>query len=194
MGSFANTLFSLLFGWVRTLAASIWNAATLQKGETFLQWIGKHWIVLTIVLCATGLAVDFCIYLTRGKPYRVWGSFFRRLRKNEALPDEISAVMPVYHDLEASGAVDNDVEELRNQEAEEIAGGAYQENNEDYAFSSRERLEKAIKPARRRNRLTHLFNDEDETYYDAPQSLIDRNNAYHRPVYPQRWNDGDGTE
>ena len=194
MGSFANTLFSLLFGWVRTLAASIWNAATLQKGETFLQWIGKHWIVLTIVLCATGLAVDFCIYLTRWKPYRVWGSFFRRLRKNEALPDEVSAVMPVYHDLEASGAMNEAAEEIRDQEADDTADGPYPESNEVYNYSSRERLEQAIKPARRRNRLTHLFNDEDETYYDAPQSLIDRNDAYHQPVYPRRWNNGDRTE
>lgn len=53
--------------------------------------------------------------------------------------------------------------------------------------STTERFENAIRPRRRRSYVADLFADEKEYHYDAPQTLIDTNEAYYRPVYPKGW-------
>ena len=83
MGSFANTLFTIMLGWLQTAAASIWAAFTSENGSTFFQWIGRNWIILAIVLCGIGLIVDLGIYLLRWRPIQVWKSYFNRLRHRD---------------------------------------------------------------------------------------------------------------
>ena len=80
MGSFANTLFTIMLGWIQTAASSIWSAFTTENGGSFLRWIGRNWLVLAVILCVIGMAVDLGIYLLRWRPMMVWKSFFRRLR------------------------------------------------------------------------------------------------------------------
>ena len=80
MGSFANTLFTIMLGWIQTAASAIWSAFTTENGGSFFQWIGKNWILLAVILCLTGMALDLCIYFFRWRPMQVWKSFFRRLR------------------------------------------------------------------------------------------------------------------
>ena len=50
-------------------------------------------------------------------------------------------------------------------------------------------VEKVRGPRRRRIRVNDLFSDpEDSTvHYEAPQPVIDQNEAYHAPVYPRNW-------
>lgn len=78
MGSFANTLFQMMLGWIQGIVSSVWSAFTDDKGGSFFTWLGNHWIPIVIVLCAAGLIADLGVYLVRWKPYRVWKSFFRR--------------------------------------------------------------------------------------------------------------------
>ena len=85
MGSFANTLFRIMLGWLQGIVSAIWNLFTSEKGGSFLEWIGKHWIILAAVLCIIGLAVDLGVYLIRWKPFKVWKSFFTR---NRGVPQE----------------------------------------------------------------------------------------------------------
>ena len=81
MGSFFNTLFSILLGWIRGIVSIIWNAFTLREGESFLEYIGKNWIILVTVLCAVGLALDFAVYFFRWEPYKVWYTAWRKIIK-----------------------------------------------------------------------------------------------------------------
>ena len=94
MGSFANTLFSTLLGWVQSVASTLWSLFTNAKSHGVLRWIGEHWILIAAILCVIGLAVDLGVYLVRWRPYKVWKSFLKRRRgedENEsldAIPDE----------------------------------------------------------------------------------------------------------
>ncbi len=83
MGSFANTLFTILLGWLRSAVSAVWTAFTSEKGNSFLNWIGDHWILLAVILCLIGLAADLCVYLLRWKPFMVWKSFLSRIRKTD---------------------------------------------------------------------------------------------------------------
>lgn len=80
MGSFANTVFSVLLGWLQGLIAMIWSALTAEGGDSFLQFIAKNWIFITVFLCAVGVIADFVVYLFRWEPYKVWRSTWRRIR------------------------------------------------------------------------------------------------------------------
>jgi len=88
MGSFANTLFTIMLGWIQAAASAIWSAFTTENGGSFLQWIGRNWIILAAILCVIGMVIDFGIYLLRWRPVRVWKSFFRRLRHGKEENEE----------------------------------------------------------------------------------------------------------
>lgn len=83
MGQFANTLFSLLLGWVQAAASGLWSLATNAGAGAWLHWVLEHWLALTLWLCIGGLAIDFAVYLFRWQPYRVWGRFLRRHKEVE---------------------------------------------------------------------------------------------------------------
>ena len=78
MGSFANTLFTILLGWLQAIVSAVWSAFTTENGQSLLVWVGHHWILIAGILCFIGLSADLCIYLIRWKPFRVWKSFFSR--------------------------------------------------------------------------------------------------------------------
>ena len=80
MGSFANTVFSILLGWLQGLISIIWSALTDKGGESFFQFIGDNWIKITLILCAVGLIADFAVYFFRWAPYKVWRTFWRHLK------------------------------------------------------------------------------------------------------------------
>ena len=80
MGSFANTLFTLLLGWLQGIVSAIWSAFTTENGQSWISWIGRHWIAVAGILCLIGLAADLCVYLFRWRPFKVWKSFFSRNR------------------------------------------------------------------------------------------------------------------
>ena len=90
MGSFANSLFTILLGWLQSVVSAVWLALTSEKDNTFLVWIGNHWILIAGILCITGMVVDLCVYFARWKPYRVWKSFVSGSRpmKNRKEIDE----------------------------------------------------------------------------------------------------------
>ena len=83
MGSFANTLFQLMLGWMQGIVSSVWSAFTSENGGSFFTWLGNHWIPIVLVLCAAGLIADLTVYLVRWKPYRVWRSFFHRGKETD---------------------------------------------------------------------------------------------------------------
>ena len=76
MGSFANSVFSVLLGWIRTAVNEFWNILSSGEGGGMLAWIGENWKALTLILCLIGIVVDAIIYVIRWRPFQVWASFF----------------------------------------------------------------------------------------------------------------------
>lgn len=76
MGSFANSLFKIMLGWLQAAVSAVWSAFTSENGSSLFNWIGRHWILVAGILCAIGLVTDLCVYIFRWKPYKVWKSFF----------------------------------------------------------------------------------------------------------------------
>ncbi len=83
MGSFANSLFKIMLGWLQGAVSAVWSAFTSEKGNSLFNWIGRNWILIACILCAVGLAADLCVYIFRWKPFRVWKSFFSRDKESE---------------------------------------------------------------------------------------------------------------
>lgn len=79
MGSFANSMFSVMLSWVRTAVNWIWQFFSSEENGGFFTWMGENWIGMTITLCVVCVAVDFVVHMLRWQPYKVWASFFRRL-------------------------------------------------------------------------------------------------------------------
>ena len=99
MGSFANTLFRIMLGWLQGAVSSIWSAFTTENGASFLNWIGRNWILIAGILCLIGLAADLAVYLVRWKPYKVWKSFFTHRQEDET---ETKSESPVPERAEAA--------------------------------------------------------------------------------------------
>ena len=70
MGSFANSLFKLMLGWLQTAVSAVWTAFTSENGNGLFNWIGKRWILIAGILCAIGLSADLCVYVLRWKRVR----------------------------------------------------------------------------------------------------------------------------
>jgi len=206
MGSFANTVFSILLGWMQGLISAIWSAFTGKEGESFFQFIGNNWIKIAVILCAVGAIVDFSVYFFRWQPYKVWRSFWRRLKNKGETPVEAGnepqeewkndgADEPEERELsprrQAEPDTDDDlsrwkVSEKEMPEAEpeaEITKAGY-----TVPLDSPYR-KPGSRPGRRRLRVNLLgdADEEREIHYYAPRPIVDHREAYHAPVYPDGW-------
>ena len=81
MSGFANTVFTLMIGWFRTVVSLIWSGLTDKNGGNLFTWIGNHWIVIALILFAVGTVVDLSVYLFRWRPLDVIRSYFDRKRE-----------------------------------------------------------------------------------------------------------------
>jgi len=79
MNAFADSLFALLFSWLKPIVQSIWGAVSAGNLNGIFIWLGDHWlwVVLFLVLAAT--LFDFLIWMIRWRPYLVWKTKLRRL-------------------------------------------------------------------------------------------------------------------
>ena len=88
MGTLADSLFNLLMGWVRALVNAIWALFTTDH-TTLLEFLGKNWVLIVVVILAVGLAIDWLVWLIRWQPYHLWARRARRfLRMPEPEQDE----------------------------------------------------------------------------------------------------------
>lgn len=124
MGSFANSLFTLMLGWLQGAVSAIWSAFTNNNGASFLNWIGRHWILIAAILCAIGMAADLCVYILRWKPFRVWRSFFsKKETENES---EYAGTAKQY-----SAFRREEQEHLRQEEKQETVFKKYADRDHD---------------------------------------------------------------
>ena len=82
MGPLADSLFNVLMSWVRALVNSIWALFTTDH-MTLLEFLGKNWVMLVVIMLAAGLVIDWLVWLVRWKPYHLWA---RRVRRFLHLP------------------------------------------------------------------------------------------------------------
>ncbi len=68
MGTLADSLFNILMGWVRALVNGIWALFDTEH-TTILEFIGKNWLTITILIVAIGLVMDWLVWLIRWRPY-----------------------------------------------------------------------------------------------------------------------------
>ena len=100
MGTFADSLFTVLMGWVRGLVNAIWALFTSDH-TTVLEFFGRNWLAIAAVIIGAGLVIDWMIWLLRWQPYHLWAQRARRLlgmkepEEEEAEPAKAhAAVMP----------------------------------------------------------------------------------------------------
>ena len=123
MGTLADSLFNLLMGWVRALVNAIWALFTTDH-TTLLEFLGKNWVLIVVVILAAGLAIDWLVWLIGWQPYHLWARRARRFlrmpepeqderRKKRAPGGEETQKMPVAYAREDSGAPEEEEEEER---------------------------------------------------------------------------------
>ena len=65
MGTLADSLFNVLMSWVRALVNSIWALFTTDH-MTLLEFLGKNWVMLVVIMLAAGLVMDWLVWLVTG--------------------------------------------------------------------------------------------------------------------------------
>ena len=84
MGTLADSLFNVLMGWVRALVSSIWALFDTEH-TTVLEFLGKNWLTIAVIIIAVGLVMDWLVWLIRWRPYH---RAARRMRHMLHLDDE----------------------------------------------------------------------------------------------------------
>lgn len=128
MNAFTETLFRALLGWIQGLVQGLWSLFNGEGAGSLATWFGNHWLTTVILLCVIGIGVDIVVWFFRWRPYYVWGTklrklkrFFRREEKKPAMPPKEQAAFergiyepvhidegilsppPVYRDEETAG-------------------------------------------------------------------------------------------
>lgn len=120
MGTLADSLFNLLMGWVRALVNAIWALFTTDH-TTLLEFLGKNWVLIVVVILAAGLAIDWLVWLIRWQPYHLWARRARRFlrmpepeqeekRKKRAPSGDETQKMPAAYARADSGAPEEEEE------------------------------------------------------------------------------------
>ena len=121
MGTLADSLFNLLMGWVRALVNAIWALFTTDH-TTLLEFLGKNWVLIVVVILAAGLAIDWLVWLIRWQPYHLWARRARRFlrmpepeqeekRKKRAPSGDETQKMPATYAQADSGAPEEEEEQ-----------------------------------------------------------------------------------
>ena len=76
----ANSILTVVFGWVPSFVSSVWDWFSGKGNSGIFAWFAEHWKAFVLGIAILALVVDLVIYLIRWRPYRVWISFFRRIR------------------------------------------------------------------------------------------------------------------
>ena len=227
MNAFSNSLFTFLFGWIRTLIEGAWNAAAEGRFSGFFSWLGDHWLPLAAFLCLCATALDLLIWLIRWRPYLVWKSALRRLvRRLRGQRVDSARRFTKGYDALTDLEMDRDAPSPRQPAAEpafaaaflsrpaavpeapapqeetppvpqEPAYAAFFESTPPLANTDasvpgetrrHRRSEKyqTVKKAQAawRQRLAQADDQQEETMLDGLPPAVDREQAFHEPVYP----------
>ena len=121
MGTLADSRFNVLMGWVRALVNAIWALFTTDH-TALLEFLGKNWVLIVVVILAAGLAIDWLVWLIRWQPYHLWARRARRFlrmpepeqeekRKKRAPSGDETQKMPAAYAQTDSGAPEEEEEQ-----------------------------------------------------------------------------------
>ena len=209
MNAFAEMLFSSLLGWLRGLTQGLWKLFSNGSAGGFLTWLGSHWLILIVILCAVGTLIDFLVWLRRWRPDIRWKRkahlFMDRLKGREMRADETWRFNHGYADsIEMLKEVMEETEtnEAENEDQPEQRFAAFQE--EAFSYPEPAANSGAESSAHRRRRRADRYDtrskgglfrkvnamiqssSDDQDFIDGLPTVIDKNQAFHNPVYPKQ--------
>lgn len=217
MNAFADTLLSLVFGWMRRLVEGIFSFVSSGQLRGMFSWLGDHWLWLVLVLCIGCTVLDYLIWLLRWQPYILWRNKLRRLfgksPKASPVTDEFEYGYNDGVDVDIS-----DVEAAQPLPAEAYAYENWQPVYEEPADVMPEILYDAIpepqpeeplqspSAAHQRNRRSQRYDkrkfrlsgilptasDEESALLDGLPPAVNKSEAFHAPVYPESYDNSQG--
>jgi hypothetical protein len=79
MNTFANTLFSAMLGWVRSIVSGVFSIVQNGDISSFFRWLAGNWLPLAATIIIVGIALDLLVWIVRWRPHYVWLSTFRSI-------------------------------------------------------------------------------------------------------------------
>lgn len=158
MGTLADSLFTVLMGWVRGLVSAIWALFT-SDNTTVLEFLGRNWLTIAAVIIGAGLVIDWVIWLLRWQPYHLWAQRARRLLRIEEPEEE-------------------DARKLRARPAVTKKRAVYEEYAEEYAEEDAEIADTEIGEEDARAVLDRAGSVPDRELRAYPGMLYDRENPH----------------
>lgn len=79
---YADTLVTLMLGWIRGFTDWVWRLISMgdgSAGRNFIGWFSANWLKLVLVLIVIGVAADWIVWLIRWRPYWLWFGKKRRI-------------------------------------------------------------------------------------------------------------------
>ena len=212
MNQFAESVFSIILNWLKTLAKSLFDAFTSDSsGQSgFVSWFAENWLILVSLVVVLGLLTDFCIRLARWKPHLVWKS---RLRKVKIFLSGKSKAGQAFNTGYDTGVdeIKSSTPPLSQQSFVNSPQPANRVSVDDYDYLPRVQNQASSKPrplqtpsapsgsSPRRRRanafkaLRDFITEDDSSPVTSLSSSIDRKDAFYEPVYPvSRQNREDG--
>ncbi len=220
MNAFADTLLSLVFGWLRALVEGLWSSISSGRFQSTLSWLGDHWLWLVLLLCIACTVLDYLIWLVRWRPYVIWRNKLRRLLgKNSRHQTEEDAFRYGWEE-----GVDVDLTDMQPAPVQEeilyddwhppIYPEAEQENavyeasptyvQADPIYSPETpEMSPVQRPRNRRSRrhekkkfhlsgLLPIASDEETAMLDGLPPVVNKQQAFHAPVYPGQYDNSQG--
>ena len=83
MNGFVHTILSFMLSWIRALISNLWSLINSEDGGHLLQFLSRSWWQIVLGLFVIGVAVDLIVYFFRWRPYYVWATKLRRLRRKK---------------------------------------------------------------------------------------------------------------
>ncbi len=217
MNAFADTLLSLVFGWMRALVEGIWSFISSGRFQSALSWLGDHWLWLVVLLCIAGTVLDYLIWLFRWRPYIIWRNKLRRLfgkaPRQQTEADVFQYGWEEGVDVDLTDMQPAPVPEAVSYEAwqQPVYAEAAPENAPWEApapYPAEEALPAPaeVPPPLRRNRrsqrhekkksilsdLLPTANDEEDALLDGLPPVVNKQQAFHAPVYPGQYDNSQG--
>ena len=175
MNAFAESLLSVMLGWVENAANSVYAFFSSGMQEGFLSWLGAHWLLLTAILCGVGVIIDMTVWTVRWQPWRVW----KERREEKKRRREKKRFERGYS--EADGIAELEVSSApgRREENEPAEAGDY------YVLPANEQPRRAGKKQALFGKLRGILNEEEEgDIGEVMRPDQDERSAYYEPVYP----------
>lgn len=221
MNAFADTLLSLVFGWMRALVEGVWSFLSSGRFQNALSWLGDHWLWLVLFLCALCTVLDYLIWLVRWRPYILWRNHLRRLFGrgippskendvfqydwNQGVDVDLSDMQPApvfpemayetWQPVDETAAVEEAAPEMPPAFAPAEMAPAVAETPvlpDGPVVRRRRRSQRHEKKKFRLSGILPKADEEEAALLDGLPPAVNKSQAFHAPVYPGQYDNSQG--